>query len=83
VSNVRRYPGVFEYFNQEQFIKPLPTSRVLLNTYWICTDDDFMRSKKGVWQFHVNKGIAESISSQLPGTVVKFMEYVYIPENPN
>lgn len=80
---VRRYPGIFEYYNCTQFEEHTQDSTVLINTYWICTDMDFMKSiKQGVWQYHSNKGVAESISSQLPGTTVRFMEFAYIPKEP-
>ena len=79
----RKYPGIFEYYDSEQFKEPSPTSKVVLNSYWISTGNEFMRAKKnGVWQYHTNRAVAEEISSQLPGTEVTYMEYAYIPFEP-
>lgn len=80
---VRKYPGIFEYYDMEQFKEPTGTSKVIMNTFWICTGNEFMRAKKnGVWQYHTNKSVAEEISLQLPGTEVIYMEFAYIPFAP-
>lgn len=79
----RKYPGVFDYYSAEQFSTNNMNSTVHMNTYWICTDGEFMRAKKtGIWQYHTSEQIAKSISEQLPGTEVVFMKFVYIPFNP-
>lgn len=79
----KKYPGIFEYYKSDQFKEPSSTSKVVLNSYWISTGDEFMRAKKtGVWQYHTNRAIAEEISSQLPGTDVQYMEFAYIPLDP-
>lgn len=80
---VRKYPGIFEYYDSEQFKEPSSTSTVVLNSFWICTGTEFMRAKRnGVWQYHTNRSVAEEISSQLPGTDVQYMEFAYIPLEP-
>lgn len=80
---MKKYNGVFEYFESEQFSTASVDSQIVLNTYWIKTGTEFMRARKNnVWQYHVNKEFAEKISAELPGTTVQFMEYSYIPKNP-
>lgn len=80
---MKKYNGVFEYYRTEQFLVPDISSTVVVNSYWIKTGDEFMKSKKtGVWQYHVNKSVAERISTELPGTEVQYLSVCYIPKNP-
>lgn len=78
-----KFPGVFEYYDFNQFTEQSDTSTVVMDTYWIRYDDEFMRAKKtGVWQYHTNKEYAQKISAELPGTEVYYMKFCYIPRNP-